>query len=122
MPDNQNARGRYTPREGAPKDKTTLVPQCLKYHKAHPEEYRLINDCKYFNCGKKGHFARDCKSVPAKVVEPAPQGRPNARVYSLNKRVVETGPFTLVSGQLPISNLSLYALIDSGATHSFIAK
>ena len=53
---------------------------------------------------------------------PAPQGRPNARVYSLNEGDVTAGPSTSVSGQLSISNLSLYALIDSGATHSYIAS
>ena len=51
---------------------------------------------------------------------PAPQGRPNARVYSLNEGDVTAGPSTSVSGQLSVSNLSLYTLIDSGATHSFI--
>ena len=43
-------------------------------------------------------------------------------MYSLNERDVETGPSTLVSGQLSISNLNFYVLIDSGATHLVIAK
>ena len=51
-----------------------------------------------------------------------PRGRPNARVYSLNEGDIAAGPSTLVSGQLSVSNLSLYALIDSGATHSYIAS
>ena len=57
-----------------------------------------------------------------KTAGPAPRGRPNARVYSLNEGDVEAGPSTSVSGQLSVSNLNLYVLIDSGATHSFIAK
>lgn len=47
--------------------------------------------------------------------------KPNARVYSLNEGEVETGPSTTVTGQLSVANLSAYSLIDSGASHSFIA-
>ena len=47
--------------------------------------------------------------------------KPNARVYSLNEGEVETRPSTMVTGQLSVANLSAYSLIDSGASHSFIA-
>ena len=40
----------------------------------------------------------------------------------MNEGDVTAGPSTSVSGQLSVSNLSLYALIDSGATHSYIAS
>ena len=53
---------------------------------------------------------------------PAPQKRPNARVYSLNEEDVTARPSTSVSGQFSVSNLSLYALIDSGSTYSYIAS
>ena len=108
--------------EEAQKDKTALVPQCPKCHKAHPGEYRLGNNSKCSNYSKEGYFARECRNAPAKTVEPPPQGRLNAQVYRLNKGDVEAGSSTSVSGQLPVSNLSLYALINFGATHSFIAK
>ena len=39
-----------------------------------------------------------------------------------NEGDVEAGPSTSVSHQLLVSNLNLYAHIDSRATHSFIAK
>ena len=35
---------------------------------------------------------------------------------------MEAGPSKLVTAQLPVTNLSLFTLIDSGATHSFIAN
>ena len=50
------------------------------------------------------------------------QPRPNARVYSLSEDYVNDGPSTVVTGQLPVANLSLCTLIDSSATHSFIAR
>ena len=102
--------------------KTALVPQCPKCHKTHLGECRLRTNRKCYNCGKEGHIARDCRSTPAKASVPAPRGRPNARVYTLNEVNVEAGPSTSISGQLPISNLNLYALIDSGATYPFVAK
>ena len=87
-----------------------------------PGECRLGNSCKYYKCGKEDHIARDFRSAPAKAAESVPGGGPNSRVYSLNERDVEVGLSTSISGQLHVSNLKLYALIDSGATHSFIAK
>ena len=65
------------------------------------------------------------KSCPNQRKEREPtrtQPRPNARVYSLSEDDVNAGPSTVVTGQLPVANLSLYSLIDSGATHSFIAS
>ena len=35
---------------------------------------------------------------------------------------MEVGPSTVVTSQFPVANLSLFALINSGATHSFIAN
>ena len=40
----------------------------------------------------------------------------------MNEGDVTAGPSTSVSGQLSVSNLSLYAFIDSGVTHSYIAS
>ena len=48
----------------------------------------------------------------------AMQGRPNARVYSLNEGDIVVGPFTLVSGQLFVFNRPTYTLLDLGATLS----
>ena len=40
----------------------------------------------------------------------------------MNERDITTGPLTLVSGQLSVSNLSLYPLVDSRAIHLYIAS
>ena len=74
-----------------------------------------------FICGQEGHFAKSCPNQKRDREPIRTQPRPNARVYSLSEDDVNTGPSTVVIGQLPIANLSLYTLIDSGATHSFIA-
>ena len=40
----------------------------------------------------------------------------------MNEGDIEAGPSTSVLGQLLVSNLNLFLLVDSGATHSYIAK
>ena len=69
-----------------------------------------------------------CKKLPHVVkkkialLAPAPQGRPNTKVYSLKEGDVTAGLSTSALAQLSISNLSLYALINLGATYSYIAS
>ena len=53
---------------------------------------------------------------------PAPKGRLNTRVYSLNEGDIVAGPYTSVSSKICVSNLFLYALIDLGATYSYLAS
>ena len=73
-------------------------------------------------CGQEGYIAKFCKGTPAKPAETTPNVRPNARVYSMNESAIKAGPSTSITGQIIISNLNLYTLIDSGATYSFIAS
>ena len=103
-------------------NRVNLPPQCPKCKRRHVGECRTGTG--YYTCGQEGHYARNCPMQSNKMAlpAPAPQGRPNARVYSLNEGDVTAGPSTSVSGQLSVSNLSLYTLIDSGATHSYIAS
>ena len=42
-------------------------------------------------------------------------------MYALNKIDAEAGPSTVVTGQLPIVNIFAYTLVDSGASHSYLA-
>ena len=39
----------------------------------------------------------------------------------MNKTDAEAGPSTVVTGQLPIVNIFAYTLVDSGASHSYLA-
>ena len=96
------------------------IAPCSKCGRAHPGECRKgSRQC--FNCGKEGHYIKDCPGVLKLGAPGENKPKPNARVYSLNEGEVETGPSTTVTGQLSVANLSAYSLIDSGASHSFIA-
>ena len=69
-----------------------------------------------------GHYSRTCPNprqgdVPAKAPPKA-----NARVFTIREDDVRAGTSTAVTGQLSVGNLSAYVLMDSGATHSFIAS
>ena len=58
---------------------------------------------------------------PQSLIPPVQPGRgTNARVYTATHSQAEASP-SAVTGQLFFHSVSLYALIDSGATHSFIA-
>ena len=74
------------------------------------------------NHGQEWHFARECRNIRKKDSPGVGQPQANARVYSQNEGEVSAGPSTVVTGQLFVANLSLYTLIDSGASHSYLAN
>ena len=79
------------------------------------------NPFRCYNCGKEGHYARNCPGKAQQESQMEIKPRPNARVYALNKTDAEAGPSTVVTGQLPIANIFAYTLVDSGASHSYLA-
>jgi len=90
------------------------------------EGYRRCN-----NCGKDGHFGKDCPTLVRAATRPPVQtphqhqrrdkgNRPQATgiVYAMT-RAEAAGSGNLVMGYCVISRMRCCLLYDSGATHSF---
>ncbi|XP_062103668.1 uncharacterized protein LOC133814763 [Humulus lupulus] len=96
-------------------------PECEKCKKHHPKECRA-NAC--FACGKEGHIIKNCPQQGQNNNKDQPKKHEKlvlARVYALAKEKAEASTF-MDSGQISIAGIDFYVLIDSGATHSFVAK
>jgi len=92
------------------------------------EGYRRCN-----NCGKEGHFGKDCPTLARAAACPPVQAshqhqrrdrgnRPQAtgRVYAMTGAEA-AGSGNLVMGRCMIAGESLCVLFDFGATHSFVS-
>ncbi|XP_027927732.1 uncharacterized protein LOC114184613 [Vigna unguiculata] len=92
------------------------------------EGYRRCN-----NCGKEGHFGKDCPTFARAAARPPVQtphqhqqrdrgNRPQAtgRVYAMTGAEA-AGSGNLVMGRCMITGESLCVLYDSEATHSFVS-
>jgi len=91
------------------------------------EGYRRCN-----NCGKEGHFGKDCLTLARTVTCPLVQtpthnqqrdrgNRPRAtgRVYVMT-RAEAVGSSNLVMGYYVIAGMRCCVLYDFGVTHSFV--
>lgn len=88
------------------------VPSCPKCGKNHAGEC-LAGQRVCFRCKKPGHIAPEC---PAKT-----RGNPGtARAFALVRPEAGTSN-GVVSGTIYIHSRPIYALFDSGTTHSFIS-
>jgi len=85
------------------------------------------------NCGKEGHFGKDCPNLARTATSPPVQtphqhqqrdrgNKPQATgtVYVMTG-VEATGSSNLVMGCCMIAGVSCCVLYDSGATHSFVS-
>jgi len=94
----------------------------------HMEGYRRCN-----NCGKEGHFGKDCPNLARAATRPPVQtphqhqqrdkgSRPQAtsRVYAMT-RAEFAGSCNLVMGYCLIAGMKCCVLYDSGPTHYFVS-
>ncbi|XP_027903776.1 uncharacterized protein LOC114163681 [Vigna unguiculata] len=139
-PRHEERRMPYDRPHHQPQESRSFPPQqgrvrCYSCGGPHPrhacprrEGYRRCN-----NCGKEGHFGRDCPNLSRAATRPPVQtpqqhqgrdkgNRPQAtgRVYAMSG-VEASGSGNLVMGSCMIASSSCCVLYDSGATHSFVS-
>jgi len=93
------------------------------------ESYRRCN-----NCGKEGHFGKDCPNLARAVIRPPVQTphqhqrrdkgnmpQVTGRVYTMI-RAEAVGSGNLIMGYCVIFGMRCCVLYDSRATHSFVSN
>nr|XP_017217284.1 PREDICTED: uncharacterized protein LOC108194857 [Daucus carota subsp. sativus] len=91
-------------------------PQCQKCGKRHFGVCKAaIRKC--YKCGKEDHLIKDCPMWKNEQKKEEPS-KTNARIFAITQADADASN-TVVSGNITIDGIPTYALIDSGATHSF---
>ena len=100
------------------KNTTTSLPQCVVCDKFYDGECRKAAELCY-RCGKRGHFI---KNYPEAAND---QKKPGSRLYDLadtkigtDVEVTTEADPSVITGEVFISGIITYTLIDSGSTHS----
>ena len=83
---------------------------CYKCGQKGHKAFKCKKDITCFNCGEEGHLSTKC-TQPKKAA---------GKVFALNAEEVEHLD-NLIRGMCFINSTPLIAIIDTGATHSFIA-
>ncbi|XP_062120573.1 uncharacterized protein LOC133834834 [Humulus lupulus] len=111
----RRAHGAFGGRQGGGETWRSF-PVCPRCRRRHQGECRIRAYC---ICGSANHLKNDCpqarKAEPKQGDSLAP-----ARVFSLTQIEAEASP-SVVTGQISSAGFSYTALIDSGATHSFVS-
>ncbi|XP_024963668.1 uncharacterized protein LOC112503930 [Cynara cardunculus var. scolymus] len=73
-----------------------------------------------YNCGQRGHIARDCKQGPKdNFKDKEKQSTASGRVFTLSADKSTAG---MVSRTISIDDRDAYVLFDTGATHSIVSE
>ncbi|XP_075504528.1 uncharacterized protein LOC142541968 [Primulina tabacum] len=94
-------------RPGQPKPQQ-LCKECDRHHYGKC----MWGTYKCFKCGGKRHKAGDCSKLNQSTT---------GRVYVMHAEQAESDT-TLITGRILLAGISTYALLDSGAMHSFISE
>ncbi|CAA0814798.1 Unknown protein, partial [Striga hermonthica] len=109
--DNRKGKRGGPDRRNHPSSGNRTCKKCGKYHSGEC----LANQRTCFNCNRSGHYASQ---------QPPPFQQKTggqARVYTITHDEAARNTGTM-SGMLSISNVPVFALCDTGATHSFISS
>ncbi|XP_062100562.1 uncharacterized protein LOC133806481 [Humulus lupulus] len=92
-------------------------PSCPKCSRQHLGECQAdTNKC--YKCGQTSHLKKDCSQW--KAGQGSNSNLVPTSVFALTQKEA-TNSNTMVTSQLPISGMICRVLIDSGATHSYVA-
>ncbi|CAA0840521.1 Unknown protein, partial [Striga hermonthica] len=112
-PKNNKRKGKGAPMDKRTRRRLQQIPQCPTCGRLHRGECRFGQDVCYY-CHDPGHFANRCPKKaqqPRQLQQPPQQQQPQA----------EKQPGTM-SGMVVLNNVPVFALFDTGATHSFISR
>ncbi|CAA0841254.1 Uncharacterized mitochondrial protein AtMg00860, partial [Striga hermonthica] len=128
--DNRKGKLRGPDRRNHPSSGNRTCKKCGKYH----SDECLADQRACFHCNRPGHYASVCPEPKRQQQLPPPQpyqqqqpppfqqrAGGQARVYTITHDEAARNTGTM-SGMLSISNVPVFALCDTGATHSFISS